>query len=75
MTDHIRDTAVEAYILNIKWIDADLPRNVGPFATRDEAKDWARRNIPNGTFEVWPLVRPYAAPKIAPASTGEGDRG
>jgi hypothetical protein len=50
------------FILNIDWARAGVPRNVGPFQSREEAHEWAVLNIPNGAWEVWPLAHPYAAP-------------
>lgn len=48
------------FILDITWEDApNLPRLVGPFDTRDEADQWAKLNIPNGSFEICPLSYPY----------------
>lgn len=56
---------MNAYILEIDW-DIDvalrhgLPRFVGPFKDQNEAAEWGRLNIPNGSWNAAPLARPYA---------------
>lgn len=49
----------DSFILEIEWTKPDLPNRVGPFATRAEADEWARLNIPNGSWIVAPLSWPY----------------
>lgn len=56
--------SMDMFALNLEWdrpspdIPA-LPRLVGPFATRQEADDWARLNVVNGSWNVTPLAWPY----------------
>lgn len=53
-------SAAEQYVLEIEWVEVDLPNLVGPFASREEAHEWAWLNIiPNGSWEVAPLAWPY----------------
>jgi hypothetical protein len=58
MTDH--------FILDIAWdwdsteIAVSLPPLVGPFDSKEEARKWGEMNIPNGSWEIRPLGRPYA---------------
>jgi len=47
------------YILDITWHVSGMPPLVGPFDTRVEADDFARLNVPNGSWEVRPLTDPY----------------
>ena len=49
----------DGYAAHITWDKPGLPDLVGPFATRDEAHEWCRLNVPNGSYEVWPLAWPY----------------
>lgn len=49
----------DTYALDITWDKPGLPGLVGPFPARQEADDWARVNIPNGSWEVRPLAWPY----------------
>ena len=58
---------MEQFILDIKWDrlspdDPVMPPLIGPFPEREEAEEWAHLNIPNGTWEVRPLARPYMDP-------------
>lgn len=47
--------------LLIDWEEGvDLPSVVGPFSNVREAAEWARLNIPNGTWEFRALAPPYA---------------
>ena len=49
-----------SYVIDISWhFDTDLPTRVGPFTTPAEAIRWGRQNIPNGTWEIWPVTYPY----------------
>lgn len=47
------------YILEISWDAPKLPRLVGPFDSEQEAVDWGRLNIPNGSWNVALLAEPY----------------
>jgi len=47
-------------ILDIQWDVPGMPTLVGPFDTEAEADRWAVMNIPNGSWEIRPLGRPYA---------------
>ena len=49
----------DSYILDIKWEVANMPPLVGPSGSIAEANDFAKINIPNGTWEVRPLKDPY----------------
>jgi len=54
----------DSFILNVSWDppkNETLPAKVGPFGTYQEAEDWAKLNIPNGTYEIQPLSWPYQA--------------
>lgn len=59
-----RGQAMNNFMLRIQWAEGFvLPRNVGPFETRVEADRWGCLNVPNGSFEVWPLTPPYMPAK------------
>ena len=49
-----------SYILDIRWLGADMPRFVGPFESEQEAEDFASLNVPNGLWETIELTYPYA---------------
>jgi hypothetical protein len=47
-------------VLLIEWAVPGLPRLVGPFPNDAEAARWARMNVPNGSWTISQLARPYA---------------
>lgn len=49
----------DTFALDIEWGRPGLPSLVGPFKDRAEADQWAKLNIPNGSFNVRPLAWPY----------------
>lgn len=56
----------DKYVLDIEWDEGiDLPSLVGPFATRAEADDWYRLNVPNGTGLTRALSYPYSVNRRA----------
>lgn len=56
----VTNPAPTHFILSVAWDVENMPPLVGPFDTESEAEEFAALNIPNGTFEVLPLARPYA---------------
>jgi hypothetical protein len=53
----------DSYVLLIEWDEGvNLPSLVGPFEDPLEAQEWARLNIPNGSWNVAPLAYPYMRP-------------
>lgn len=51
--------SIGGYILIVAWEVPNMPKHIGPFDSRAEADDFARINVPNGTWEVVALAYPY----------------
>lgn len=49
------------YLLDVAWDVEDMPRYVGPFESATEAEDFAKLNVPNGTWQIGSLAAPYAS--------------
>lgn len=51
---------INGHFLDVTWDVDNMPRYIGPFDTRDEAQQFARINVPNGTWVIHALAAPYA---------------
>ncbi len=54
----------DTFVLDVSWDRPSsdspvLPSLVGPFPTEPAAEDWAKLNVPNGSWEVRPLAWPH----------------
>ncbi|WP_157534358.1 hypothetical protein [Microbacterium sp. Leaf320] len=50
---------VNGYLLDVKWDVDNMPRYIGPFESAAEAEDFAKLNVPNGTWEIGSLAAAY----------------
>lgn len=51
---------INGYLLDVAWDVENMPRYIGPFESVNEANEFARLNVPNGTWVIGELASAYS---------------